>query len=243
MAETTKTGDRLKDRVAVITGASRGIGAAVAKAFAAEGAQCVLIARTIGALEALDDDITTAGGLKPLLVPQDLMKQEEIESLGPALAERYGRADILVGNAAILGTLSPVAQSNPDMWENCFRLNVLANQRLIRTLDPLLRGSDAGRAIFVSSGAVHGARAHWGAYAASKAALERMVFSYADEVRHSALKVNVIDPGRIRTEMRALAYPGEDPLTLPHPDEITGRFVELAAPDCTETGQVFKAVA
>lgn len=231
----------LKNRVAVITGASRGIGASIAKTYAGLGAQCVLIARTIGALEALDDEICAAGGLKPLLVPQDLMKLDHIDGLGAALAEKYGRVDILVGNAGMLGTLSPVAQSNPTMWEKCFKLNVLANQRLIRSLDPLLRGSDAGRAVFVSSGAAHKDRAHWGAYAASKAALEKMVFAYADEVKHSPLKVNVIDPGRVRTMMRADAYPGEDPSVLPSPDDIMDIFVECVRPDYAASGRILKA--
>ena len=233
----------LSGRVAVITGASRGIGAAVAKAFAAEGAKCVLIARTVGALEEIDDQIQAAGGENALLIPQDLFDLKALDNLGPALQKQLGRVDILVGNAAMLGTLGPVAGSNPDMWEKSFKLNVLANQRLIRTLDPLLRLSDAGRAMFVTSGAAHKDRAHWGAYAASKAALEKMVLAYADEVSHSNLKVNLIDPGRVRTEMRALAYPGEDEKLLPAPDDITGRFVELATPDFQGHGQMYKAAA
>lgn len=233
----------LEGRVAVITGASRGIGAAVAKRFAVEGAKCVLIARTVGGLEEVDDEIRALGGESALLVPQDLMKFETLDQLGPALAKQLGRVDILVGNAGMLGTLGPVAQSNPEMWDNVMRLNVLANQRLIATLDPLLRGSDAGRAMFVSSGAAHKHRAHWGAYAASKAALEQMVFAYGEEVRHSQLKVNVIDPGRVRTEMRALAYPGEDPETLPHPDEIAEVFVKLATPESDLSGEIIKAAA
>lgn len=233
----------LQGRVAVITGASRGIGAAVAKAFAAEGAKCVLIARTVGALEALDDEIQAAGGGNALLIPQDLFDLKALDQLGPQLQQHLGRVDILVGNAAMLGTLGPVAGSNPDMWEKSFKLNVLANQRLIRTLDPLLRLSDAGRAMFVTSGAAHKDRAHWGAYAASKAALEKMVLAYAQEVEHSNLKVNLIDPGRVRTEMRALAYPGEDPKTLPNPEQITERFLELANPSFDGHGKMYKAAA
>lgn len=233
----------LQGRVAVITGASRGIGAAVAKAFAAEGAKCVLIARTVGALEALDDEIQAAGGENALLIPQDLFDLKALDQLGPQLQQHLGRVDILVGNAAMLGTLGPVAGSNPDMWEKSFKLNVLANQRLIRTLDPLLRLSDAGRAMFVTSGAAHKDRAHWGSYAASKAALEKMVLAYAQEVEHSNLKVNLIDPGRVRTEMRALAYPGEDPKTLPNPEQITERFLELANPSFDGHGKMYKAAA
>ncbi len=233
----------LDGRVAVITGASRGIGAAVARAYADAGAQCVLIARTIGGLEEVDDQITEAGGLKPLLVPQDLMKLEALDQLGPSLAERYGRVDIFVGNAAMLGTLAPVAGSKPEMWDNTFRLNVLANQRLIRTLDPLLRGSDAGRAIFVSSRAAHKHRAHWGAYASSKAALEAMVMAYAQEVMHSNLKVNIVDPGAVRTAMRAHAYPGEPEENNPAPDEIMDVFLKLADPNFETTGETFQAAA
>ena len=152
-----------------------------------------------------------------------------LDQLGPALHKQLGRVDIFVGNAAMLGTLGPVAQSNPDMWEKCFKLNVLANQRLLRTLNPLLMLSDAGRAIFVTSGAAHKDRAHWGAYAASKAALEKMAMAYAAEVEHSNIKVSLLDPGKVRTEMRALAYPGEDPNTLPAPETLGGKFLELAA--------------
>lgn len=234
---------RLQGRVAVITGASRGIGAAVAKAFAREGAKCVLIARTVGALEEIDDAIQAEGGENALLIPQDLFDLKALDQLGPQLNQHLGRVDILVGNAAMLGTLGPVAGSNPDMWEKSFKLNVLANQRLIRTLDPMLRQSNAGRAIFVTSGAAHKDRAHWGAYAASKAAMEKMVLAYAEEVGHSNLKVNLVDPGRVRTEMRALAYPGENPEILPEPEQIVARFVEMAAPEFTEHGKMFKAAA
>jgi len=219
----------LSGRVAVITGASRGIGAAAAVAMGAAGAKCVLIARTVGALEETDDAIRQAGGENALIIPQDLFQLDRLDQLGPALNKQLGRVDIFLGNAAMLGTLGPVAYSNPDMWEKCFKLNVLANQRLLRTLHPMIEQSDAGRVIFVSSGAAHKDRAHWGAYAASKAALEKMAYAYAAENEHTSLKVHVLDPGRVRTEMRALAYPGEDPKTLPAPDDIAKQFVELAA--------------
>ncbi|MDE2336697.1 MAG: SDR family NAD(P)-dependent oxidoreductase [Alphaproteobacteria bacterium] len=231
---------RLEGRVALVTGASRGIGAAVAKAFSAEGAHVILAARTVGGLEAVDDAIQAAGGTATLL-PLDLSKFEQIAELGPALANKFKRLDILVANAGILGGLSPVAMSDPKTWEQTFRINVLANYHLIRTLDPLLRGSDAGRAIFVTSRAAHAHKAFWGAYAASKAALEEMAAVYADEVAYSKLKVNVLDPGVVRTAMRAEAYPGEDPTTLPPPESIVESFIRLAAPSLAETGQIIRA--
>ncbi len=236
-----KSAKRLDGRVALITGASRGIGAAVAKAFAAEGAHVILLARTVGGLEAVDDAIQAAGGTATLL-PMDLGKPDQIAALGPTLAERFRRLDILVANAGILGTLSPVAMSDPKIWENVFKINVLANYHLIRTLDPLLRGSDAGRAIFVtSSGAAHMHMPFWGSYAASKAALEEIAATYAEETAHSPLKVNVLDPGVVRSAMRAEAFPGEDPLKLAEPGSIVESFIELASPQHGKTGAVVRA--
>lgn len=228
---------RLDGRVALITGASRGIGAAVAKAFAQEGAHVVLLARTVGGLEAVDDAIRAAGGTATLL-PIDLNDAQQIAQLGPAIAQRFSKLDILVANAGILGTLSPVAFSDPKGWEDVFRTNLIANYHLIRALDPLLRMSDAGRAIFVTSGVAHRPRPFWSAYGASKAALEAMVATYAAEVAYSNLKVNVLDPGRVRTSMRAEAFPGEDPATLRTPDSIVESFIALAAPDLQKTGEV-----
>lgn len=235
-----KVSQRLKGRIALVTGASRGIGAAVAKAYAAEGAHVILLARTVGGLEAVDDAIQAAGGTATLL-PVDLSKAEQIAAIGPAIAEKFGRLDILVANAGILGSLSPVALSDPKMWENVMKINVMANYHLIRTLDPLLRGSDAGRAIFVTSGAAHAHFPFWGAYAASKAALEEMAATYAAEVDYSPLKVNVLDPGVVRTSMRAEAFPGEDPLTLPEPASIVEDFIALAVPQPLPTGRVVRA--
>jgi NAD(P)-dependent dehydrogenase (short-subunit alcohol dehydrogenase family) len=231
---------RLSGRTALITGASRGIGAAVAKGFAREGAHVILVARTVADLEKLDDDIQAAGGTATLM-PLDLGKPEQIALIGNAVAERFKRLDILVGNAGILGALSPVALSDPKLYDNVMRINFFANYHLIRTLDPLLRGSDAGRAIFVTSNAAQRSRAFWSAYAASKAALEVMVGTYAEEVAYSPLKVNIINPGIVRTGMRAEAFPGEDPLMHPEPDSIVEKFIELALPDFTETGKIFKA--
>jgi NAD(P)-dependent dehydrogenase (short-subunit alcohol dehydrogenase family) len=235
-----KTTKRLDGRVALVTGASRGIGAAVAKAFAREGAHVILLARTIGGLEEVDDAIQAAGG-KATLLPLDLAKPEQVAAIGPTIAERFRRLDILVANAGTLGTLSPVAMSDPKIWESVMKINVLANYHLIRTLDPLLRGSDAGRAIFVTSGAAHMHAPFWSAYAASKAALEEMVKTYAAEVAYSPLKVNIINPGVIRTAMRAEAFPGENPLTLPPPESIVERFIELASPQFSKTGKTVEA--
>lgn len=231
---------RLAGRVALITGASRGIGAAVARRFAAEGARLVLVARTVGGLEELDDAIRTAGGERPTLVPLDLGQLDQVDALGPAVYQRHGRLDILVGNAGIIGQLGPVAHSKPDIWHDVMTVNAMANYRLIRTLDPMLRGSDAGRAMFVTSGVTRGVFPYWGAYAASKAALETIALTYAAEVTRSPLKVNLLDPGVVRTRMRALAFPGENPDTLPAPESITDRFVDLAEPACPHHGALIQ---
>jgi NAD(P)-dependent dehydrogenase (short-subunit alcohol dehydrogenase family) len=229
----------LEGRIALITGASRGIGAAVARRFANEGAHVVLVARTVGGLEEVDDAVQAAGG-SATLVPLDLKEFEQIDRLGAALYERYGKLDILVGNAAQLGVLSPLGHIDPPVWDEVMAINVTANWRLIRSMDPLLRASDAGRAIFVTSGVADGVFPYWGAYAASKAALEMMVRTYAGETAKTHLRVNLIDPGIVRTAMRAQAFPGEDPAALPHPDEIAGHFVALAAPSCTKHGRVVR---
>ena len=231
---------RLSGRVALVTGASRGIGAAVAVRFAAEGAHVVLMARTVGGLEETDDAVRAAGGTATL-IPQDLRKLDELEKLGPALFERFGRLDVLAANAGILGGLTPVAHMAPAKWDEVMTVNVAVNHRLIRTLDPLLRASDAGRAIFVTSGAGSTPRAYWGAYAVSKAALDMMVRIYAEEVRQTNLRVNLLSPGAIRTKMRAEAFPGERPDSLPAPDAITEAFVALAEPACTRHGETVKA--
>ena len=240
-AETGGVPARLAGRIALITGASRGIGAAVARRFAAEGAQLVLVARTVGGLEEVDDAVRKAGGGPATLVPLDLRDFDKIDHLGASLYERFGRLDVLVGNAAVLGTLSPLGHVSPETWHSTFDLNLTANWRLIRSLDPLLRRSDAGRAIFVTSGAASGALAYWGPYATSKAALETMVKTYAAEVEKTALKVNLVDPGVVRTAMRAQAFPGEDPMTLPPPESVTDIFVDLAAADCAKNGMVERA--
>lgn len=226
----------LKGHIALITGASRGIGAAVAKRFAREGAHVILVARNTKGLEETDDAIKAAGGTATL-VPLDLRQFNKIELLASMVAERFGKLDILVGNAAMLGDLTPLAQGAAEDWDKIIALNVTANWHLIRCFDPLLKRSDAPRALFVTSGVTQKAAAYWGGYAVSKSALEAMVMVYAAENAKMPIRINLIDPGRVRTRMRASAYPGEDPMTLPAPDDITDLFVSLAGADCQKTGE------
>lgn len=228
----------LNGKIALVTGASRGIGAAVARGFARAGAHVVLLARTVGALTEVDDAIRAEGG-QATLMPFDLTKLDELDALGPTLYERFGALDILVANAGMLGTLSPLGHIDPKEWQKVLDTNLNANFRLIRTLDPLLQKSDTGRAIFVStSSGVTSGRAYWGSYAVSKAALEALVKTYADESRNTNVRVNIVDPGAVRTDMRAAAKPGEDPETLPAPDDIVPVFLDLAAPGCTRHGEI-----
>jgi NAD(P)-dependent dehydrogenase (short-subunit alcohol dehydrogenase family) len=229
---------RLKDRIALVTGASRGIGRAVAVRFVQEGAHVLLLARKLKALEAVDDAIKSAGG-KATLIPLDLADGKAIDALGPSLYERFGRLDVLVGNAAILGALSPLPHIKSEHWERVLATNVTANWRLIRTLDPLLRASDAGRVIFVTSGVARSARAYWAPYSVSKAALECLARTYANETADTAIKVNLVDPGAVATSMRAEAYPGEDPAKLRTPEDIAESFVQLATKDTSATGELF----
>ncbi len=231
---------RLAGRIALITGASRGLGAAIAKRYASEGAQLILLARTVGGLEELDDTIRAAGGRRPLLVPHDLRELDGLDRLGASLHERYGRLDIVVGNAGQLGVLSPVGHIAPQVWDEVMAVNVTANYRLIRSLDPLLRLSSAGRALFVTSGAASHLQAYWSVYAASKAALEALVKCYAAEIAKTSVRANLVSPGAMRTAMRRQAFPGEDPATLPAPDSVTEIFVELADPDCQVNGEVIE---
>lgn len=237
----TAAGQRLAGRIALITGASRGIGAAVAARFAAEGAHLILTARTEGGLEETDDRVRAAGGDGATLVPLDLADLAGIDRLGAAIAERFGRLDILVGNAGLLGALGPVTHLTPKLWDEVMAINLTANWRLLRSMDPLLRQSDAGRAIFVTSSVGHRARAYWSAYAISKAALEMMVKVYAAEITKTRIRANLVNPGGTRTAMRAAAYPGEDPNTLPAPDDITEAFVALAEAGCARNGETLDA--
>ena len=225
----------LQGRLALVTGASRGLGAAVAKAYAGAGAHVIAIARTQGGLEELDDAIRGAGG-NATLVAMDLTNFDGIDDLGRQIHERWGKLDILVGNAAMLGDMSPLGHIRPESWERTFALNVTANWRLIRSMDPLLRQSDAGRAIFMTSGITRSLRPYWGLYSSTKAALEALAVTYAHEVEKTPVRVNLVNPGPTRTAMRATAFPGEDPLTLPPPEHLAETMIRLASPDFTETG-------
>ncbi len=231
---------QLDGRIALITGASRGIGAAVARLYAAQGAHVVLTARTTGGLEETDDAVRSAGGAATL-VPLDLREFDQINRMGAAIAERFGRLDILVGNAAVLGVLGPAGHMTPEVWQEVMDVNVTANWRLIRSFDPLLRESDAGRAIFVTSGVTGGVFPYWSAYAASKAALETLVRTYAGEVEKTKIKANLLDPGIVATAMRATAFPGEDPATLAQPEDVAPAFLDLALPSCRKQGEVVRA--
>ena len=235
----------LTGRIAVVTGASRGIGYFIARGLAAAGCHVVAVARTVGGLEELDDEIKAGrertGRGEATLVPLDLADMAGIDRLGGAIHERWGRLDVLVANAGVLGTISPIGHVEAKTFETVMTINVTATWRLIRSVDPLLALSDAGRAIILSSGAAHSARAFWAPYAASKAAVEALARSWADETKNSPLRVNAVDPGATRTAMRAQAVPGENPETLPHPSEIAARIVPLASPALTRTGQIFQA--
>ncbi|MFP6758611.1 MAG: SDR family NAD(P)-dependent oxidoreductase [Alphaproteobacteria bacterium] len=231
---------QLAGRIAVVTGASRGIGQAVALRMAEEGAHVYAIARSEEGLEALNKKIPAAGG-PATMVPLDVNDGPAIDRLGGVIAERHGKLDILVGAAGTLGALSPLSHIRPHIWDRVIETNLTANWRLIRGFDTLLRQSDAGRAIFVTSGVARGPRAYWGAYAVSKAALEMLAGIYAEETRNTSVRVNILDPGVVRTAMRAEAMPGEDPATLPPPEAITDSFLELALPSCTRHGEIIKA--
>jgi len=219
--------------IALVTGASRGIGRSAARALAREGYHVVAVARSQKALESLDDEIRKDGGEGASLVPMDLKDYEAIDRLGGVIYERWGKLDVLFANAAILGDLTPMADAPPKMFEETIATNVLANQRLIRSVDRLLRAaSPPGRALFVTSSLAQESRAFWGAYAASKAALEAMTIAYAREVGFTGVKVNLLDPGATRSVMRAKAFPGEDPMSLKSPDDVAPLVVKLLAPDC-----------
>ena len=228
----------LAGKVVLITGASRGIGYAAGIEAANRGAHVIAVARTVGGLEELDDAIQAIGG-STTLVPLDLRDGEAVDRLGAAIFERWGHLDGLVANAGQLGVLSPVAHIKPDDFDKVLAVNVTANYRLIRSLDVLLRQSEAGRAVFVSSGAARSARPFWGLYAASKAALDALVKSYAGEIATTTAQANVFYPGIVRTAMRAKAMPGEDPNTLPTPAEVAPRLIDMLSPSLTENGRLF----
>lgn len=228
----------LTGKVVLVTGASRGIGYQAALEAARRGAHIIAVARTVGGLEDLDDEIKALGG-DTTLVPLDLRDGDGIDRLGAAIFERWGRLDGLIGNAGVLGTITPVSHLDVKDFDAAFAVNVTANYRLIRSLDPLLRQSSAGRAVFVSSSASRSARPFWGVYAATKAALEALVKSYAAELSTTPVKANIFWPGAVRTGMRAKAMPGENPDTLHHPRDIVGKLVDMVAPAWTDTRMVF----
>jgi NAD(P)-dependent dehydrogenase (short-subunit alcohol dehydrogenase family) len=229
----------LADRIALVTGASRGIGAATALKLAQAGAHVVAVARTVGGLEELDDSIRAAGG-SATLVPGDLKDFAAIDRLAAALGERYGRLDVLVGNAGILGPLSPLGHVEAKAWDDVMAVNVTANWRLIRALDPLLQRSAAARVVFLTSGVTARAIAYWGPYSVSKSALEMLARIYAAENATTNLRVNLFNPGPIRTRMRAHAMPGEDPMTLDTPEQAAEKVVELCLPGFAESGKLYQ---
>lgn len=219
----------MEGRIALVTGASRGIGRAAAIALAEAGAHVILAARTVGGLEETDDEIRKKGGTATL-VPVDLRDFTAIDRLGASIFDRWGRLDALLGNAGVLGQLTPLAHLEPKTFQEVLDVNVTANWRLIRSLDPLLRLSDAGRVLFVTSGAARKHTAYWGAYALSKSALEIMALTYAVECETTNIKVNLINPGPMRTLMRRKAMPGEDPAYLVKPEEMAHKVVEMLSP-------------
>ena len=209
-------------------------------ALAAEGVHVVLIARTQGGLEETDDLIRAAGGAATLL-PLDLKAGASIDPIGPTLHQRFGRLDILVHNAGALGQLTPASHINEKDFTDCLAVNLTATWRLIRTCAPLLVASDAGRAVFVTSSVARNPRSFWGAYGATKAGMENLVLTWADESENTKLRINLFDPGRTATRMRALAFPGEDPRTLPTPESVASHLIPLCRPDCTRHGELVRA--
>ncbi len=228
----------LSGRTALVTGASRGIGYFLALELAKRGAHVIAVARTVGGLEELDDEIQAMGNTATL-VPLDLKDMPALDLLGSSINDRWGKLDILVANAGVLGTISPVGHVEAKVFDNVISTNLTSIWRLIRSVDPLLRRSDAGRAILMSSGVAHTARAFWAPYAASKAAVEVMGRSWAEETKQMPLRVNSVNPGATRTAMRAKAMPGEDPETLSHPADVAAKIVQLADPALTITGQLY----
>jgi NAD(P)-dependent dehydrogenase (short-subunit alcohol dehydrogenase family) len=228
----------LKNRIALVTGASRGIGYFTALELAKAGAHVIACARTVGGLEDLDDAIKAVGG-SATLVPFDLADMNAIDALGASIFERWGKLDILVANACVLGVISPIGHIEAKTFEKVMNINVAATWRLIRSVDPLLARSDAGRAVILSSGAAHKCRPFWGPYSASKAAVEALARTWAGESQSTPLRITSVDPGATRTAMRAQAVPGENPETLPHPSEVAKAILPLVGPDVTETGKLF----
>ncbi len=230
----------LSGKITLVTGASRGIGAAVACAYAKAGAHVILLARTQGALEEVYDSIESAGG-SATIIKLDLRKLDEVDKLGPAILEKFGGLDIFVGNAGILGPLTPVHQLDPKDWQKVMDINFHANVRLIRTLDPLLRAAEAGRVIFTGSETAHRPRAYWGAYRASKAAVEMMAQIYAQETQQTNIKVNVVYPGAVQTDLLMEAYPGGFDGKTKKPEDVVESYLALASPECEQHDQIIAA--
>jgi NAD(P)-dependent dehydrogenase (short-subunit alcohol dehydrogenase family) len=232
----------LTDSVALVTGASRGIGAATAIALARLGAHVVVTARTQGGLEDTDDAIRAAGGASTLL-PMDLAEQEQIDAIGPSVYQRFGRLDVLVHCAGALGRLTPVAHIMPNDWADVVAVNLAATWRLIRSCEPLLRVAPAGRAVFVTDLRVRVPLAYWGAYGATKAGMQHLVLTWADELRKTRLRVNLFNPGVVRTRLRANAFPGEDPTPLARPEDVAPALAALCLPSETRHGEVIGVAA
>jgi NAD(P)-dependent dehydrogenase (short-subunit alcohol dehydrogenase family) len=232
------TAKPLASRIALVTGASRGIGHATARALARAGAHIIAVARTQGGLEELDDEIRKEGGTATL-VPLDMTDLDGIARLGAALNERHGKLDVLIGNAGMAGTSSPLGHTDPKFWDNVMAINVTANFQLIRCMEPLLKESDAGRAVFITSGIAHKANAYMGPYAASKAALDALVRVWANETATTNIRVNLFSPGPIRTKMRAIVMPGEDPMTLDTPEQVADYIVPMCLPSWSESGKMY----
>ncbi|AZN72463.1 SDR family NAD(P)-dependent oxidoreductase [Georhizobium profundi] len=228
----------LKGRIALVTGASRGIGYFTALELAKSGAHVIAVARTVGGLEELDDEIKAVGGTATL-VPLDLADMKAIDALGGSIHERWGKLDVLVANAGMLGTIAPLGHTKAKDFEKVMTINVNATWRLMRTVEPLIKASDAGRGIFLSSGVAHSCKPFWGAYAASKAAIEAMARVWANELVNFGVRINNVNPGATRTAMRAQAVPGENPSTLPDPRDVAAKIVKLADPALTENGMLF----
>ena len=228
----------LADRIALVSGASRGIGAALALELARAGAHVVAVARTVGGLEELDDTIKAAGG-SATLVPLDMKDSDGIARLALALNERYGRLDVMIGNAGVLGVPTPLGHVEPKDWDNLFAVNVTANWQLIRCMDPLLKRAPAGRAVFVTSAVAYLGRAYFGPYAATKAALDALIRAYAAECETTPVRANLFSPGPTRTRMYATTFPGVDPMTLPTPEQVAKTIVPLCLPECEESGKIY----
>jgi NAD(P)-dependent dehydrogenase (short-subunit alcohol dehydrogenase family) len=228
----------LADHIALVTGASRGIGYALARALASAGAHVIAVARTVGGLEELDDTVRAAGGAATL-VPLDMRDYPGIYRLAKAVNERHQRLDVVVGNAAIGGQRSPLGHVDPNAWDEAMAINVTANYHLIRAMDPLLRRAAAGRVVFITSGAATHARAYAGPYSVSKAALNVLARTYAAETDSTPIRVNLFNPGPTRTRTRAQVMPGEDPMTLPTPEQVAEKILDLCLPSFSQTGKLY----